>query len=717
MITAGKFTAYDVYRADCSRYGFMMTSDQSAGSTSSPHKLSMFGDEMYLEFGEPVLTEKGLPESITSFDGLGVEVHLHLFTALPSGHTNYYQNEYLALGICEERIATDKTISWINRPNPNYFVEGLQVYNNFFVGYDEVTGANLLTGDDSGVEEVVLYSTAMHSPIDVLNAIKDAAITVRSVYTSDVGDYNGNDSVNVYAGGSYAPYVEILYGIVAPDQGKLNASTPSNNAYVNPYAPEKINVQYLCGDRSVTYVKYGKTIVYRAVIGGSAAHSSTTVEFRDALGENTVSVTAQSLSIDIPAEVLEWDEFEWRPTVENIFGATTTAANWKNATTVDSVPITTIDSPKNTYVNVEEAAVFDWTHAVATGTLQSKYDLQVMIGGAWTTLQEEATSETMAVVPAELLSSQITAWRVRTANNDGVYGEYSEAANVILVVAPSVAGLAVTGNVLPTVTWQSADQQGFEVVIDGVSTGVVYGTDKSYAWSELLPDGMHTVQVRVINQYGLYSAWAEVAHEVRNVPPDDVPELTAAALDGTDVRLAWTGAVGTQIHVFRDEERIAVQPLALSSWMDHTATGRHIYFVRAADAAGNYVDSAKVVANVPIRDAVMAADGEWEWIPLRWSSGAEPPVRNAAIASVCALNYYSGRQAPVAEMSAHRSASYSLAYAVTNAQAAALRGMIGKIVVYKRRGELLRGLLQNVSEARSWWGVEVTMQIVEVDES
>lgn len=714
MSYENRFTAYDVYRVDCTRYGFMMTANQNAESTSSPHKLSMYGDEMYLEFGPQVLIEKGLPEGITSFDGLGVEIQLHVFTSLPSGYTNYYENHYLSVGVCDEKIAENAKICWANRPSPNYFIDGYQNWLNRFVGIQSLYGDSAITGDKSGVEEIILSSTSANSPVDVLNALKNAAITIRSMYDLDSGGYNGNSSVNIYAGGSYSPYVEILYGIVSPDKGMLAYSTPSDGAYINPKSPEKINVKYRCADR-VTVYPIDKTITSKSIIGGSTPHGEVTVDFCNVLRENVSTVTASSLNVEIPEEVLALDKFIWRPTVSNVFGASVTASMWKEATTVDAIPETIADSPKNTYVNVDEAAFFDWTHIIATGTPQSKYELQGLMGGVWTTLQEEESSETSAVVPADKLSSGITAWRVRTANNDGVFGEYSEPAQVIFIVAPKVTGVTVSGNVRPTIAWQSADQQGYEIMIDGVTTGVQYGTEKSLVWNDLLADGAHVVQVRVVNRFGLFSQWAEATHEVSNVPQEVAPVMTAALVGKADVQLMWAGEGTAETLVYRDGELIG-RAQSAGVYVDHTAYDEHLYRVRVVAADSNYTDSNEVRIAVPLRETMLAALGEWNWIELAYSATAEPPVRTAELAPLYALNYYSGREKPVAEMSRHKSATYSVTYAVTKQQAAQLRGMMGKIVVHKRKGELIRGLLQSVSEARTWWGVDLTLQIVEVDE-
>lgn len=717
-VTMGRdYAAYDVYRAECSRLGLTIRLDGDYDADiPNPHTMHASIDELYMEFGDAERIEHNLPDEITSFDGLGVEVHLHVYCSVSSAMGNVFPNRRFKIGICEHRIPEGSAISYANRPDLAYRPGGKPLVtdqNNWYCGYKDVTEANLFTGDDGDIEEVVIYSTQSYPPVEVLNAIKNTAIVLMQV-PEYVGDTDGLGEVKVYTTGQYAPYVEIVYGIVRPDVDYLtDYSTPCSGAYINPNSPDNLSVAYRCEDATAVYGD--RVIILQSIIGGSVPHKSTTVEFAKVGGEVFESVHDYTLNISIPEKALDFSQFLWKPTVENVLGGKTTATEWNLATTVDSIPETLIVAPKNTIVNVDKVAVFDWEHTIATGTNQTKFDLQLLIDGTWTTILEAETAETMATVPAGLLSSRATAWRVRTANNDGVYGEYSESAKIILVVASSVIDIMVTGNVRPTVAWQAADQAGYEVKVDGVTMGTHYGAEKSYMWPYLLEDGQHSIKVRIINRYGLYSQWVEIIHHVTNVPQEVAPVLTAAMVGNADVQLMWAGEGAAETLVYRDGELIG-RAQSAGVYVDHIAYDEHVYRVRVVAADSNYTDSNEVRIAVPLRETMLAAVGEWNWIELAYSATAEPPVRTAELMPLYALNYYSGREKPVAEMSRHKSATYSVTYAVTEQQAAQLRGMMGKIVVHKRKGELIRGLLQSVSEARTWWGVDLTLQIVEVDE-
>lgn len=705
------FVAYDRYRADCTRWAFVRRSNPDWSSTASSLKMHNGDEELYMEFGEPYRIEHGLPEDLPTRDGLVVEVQLYVYLSKDqvwvssNSYTIYpFYTRWLSLGISKQ-VAASGSITYRNRPETLYSVP--QGGGGTWPFADsEQTRVNDRIGDnvhDTSPAVADLYSDSAWYPAMVEDAVRNGALWLK-IDRQQVFGNDENYTAIANMSGRYTAYVEILYGYMPIERYIYSPK----DGYLNPYKDQRLSWGWTA-----------KGFVYpdRMYVGEfpRQQYADVTITVPSEQSDRTYRIEGETNVLDVPSDVLSADGFKWNVRVTTTAGQVTPDAPSIVVTTIDSFSTPTINSPKNTYVNVDEAAFFDWTHTIATGTPQSKYELQGLVGGVWTTLQEDATSETSVVVPMDMLSSNITAWRVRTANNDGVYGEYSEPAQVIFIVAPKVTGVTVSGNVRPTIAWQSADQQGYEIMIDGVTTGVQYGTEKSLVWNDLLADGAHVVQVRVVNRFGLFSQWAEATHEVVNVPQEIAQVLTAAMVGNADVQLMWAGEGAAETLVYRDGELIG-RAQSAGVYVDHTAYDEHVYRVRVVAADSNYTDSNEVRIAVPLRETMLAAVGEWNWIELAYSATAEPPVRTAELMPLYALNYYSGREKPVVEMSRHKSATYSVTYAVTKQQAAQLRGMMGKIVVHKRKGELIRGLLQSVSEARTWWGVDLTLQIVEVDE-
>ena len=743
-----QFDVYDIYRATCTRSGFIDMDSPSAVDTSGVARLveasvlQPFPRKMiYMEFGDLERIQHNLSEYPDALDGLAVEVHLHLFCKTGTAGSKYNARR-LVFGIVDSRIESDQVICYNNLSDASVFPERIAgdafphtVYGELPLSVDTPVFI------DDNITDVTFYASKGNSAASVLDAIKNKAIIIGSfasgAFNND-GLTGGANAAQAYYTDEYAPYVEVILGSPKPDVDYLDAySKPEDGSYVSPYGGAQFQIAYQCKNEIFTYdranvftrktdgtytwiLEENVQQVDQYIIGGSTPAGKGRAYIKNSTDatETTVEFEDGALSCLIPSDILSVSTFYWRPAALTKWGAETASLTWRLVTTVDSIPTTKIVSPKNVYVSVLDGVLFEWTHIISTGTDQSKYEIQVLIDDEWSKLQDGATYETKAYVPAISLSSQMSAWRVRTANSDGVYGEYSDPAKIIISVAPIVTSVSVSDrNVQPIISWQANDQQGYEVMVDDASTGVHYGTQKTYAWQELLPDGEHIVKVRVVNRFGLFSDWASVVHVVSNAGLETAPVLTAVAANGLDVELRWTGAGYSAVRIYRDGALLDKLTGDATQYTDHASTGRHVYSVRVSDASGNYADSAPAVADPQILDAAIAVEGVWDWVRLVYAPGADAPQRSVSLAPVYALNYYSGRAYPAVEMSAHRSATYSVSYALDDAgDAERLRGMLGRVVVHKRRDELLRGLLQSVSEVRTCWGEEVTLSIVEVSD-
>lgn len=102
---------------------------------------------------------------------------------------------------------------------------------------------------------------------------------------------------------------------------------------------------------------------------------------------------------------------------------------------------------------------------------------------------------------------------MRTYNADGIAGEWSDAAQIVVIAAPTAPSIQIksTGP-RPSISWQTSEQEAYQVELDGkLSGGTHYGTEKTWTSPAYLSDGSHTVRVRVQNQYGMWSDWGAAA--------------------------------------------------------------------------------------------------------------------------------------------------------------------------------------------------------------
>lgn len=410
--------------------------------------------------------------------------------------------------------------------------------------------------------------------------------------------------------------------------------------------------------------------------------------------------------------------FEWRVQVETRDGETSDWTEWQSVVIVDVMSTPECVSPINQIVEGGGSQIFRWRHVISTGTVQTGYKLQYSLDRtSWTDITSGSGSADSASVDTAQLPSGRLYWRVQTANADGVYGNWSDPALLVLRAAPRVSAVTATGNTLPLVSWTTIGQYGYEVMIDDKTSGVHYGTVTSYQWQDVLADGQHAVKVRVTNEFGLTSEWATLAYTVTNAPTIDAPALVASVDNVVDIRLDW-GAIDADFAiVYRDGEELTRTTLP-GTMVDHTATGAHTYKVRCVLGDGNYVDSNEATASVTIRDAVIAIDGAWRWKQLAYGINGDLPTREMSTRPVYALQNYSGRVLPVAEMSIFVSRSHTLSHTLlTKAEADTILSMIGQIVVYKYTETMIRGLLSNVTATRDGFGeYALTLTVTEVDE-
>lgn len=532
---------------------------------------------------------------------------------------------------------------------------------------------------------------------DVLNALANGLV-IRASFGSVI-EVNKRTYYTLYGGNIMRLYIDMASVPIT-----IGEMSPVNGGYISPTT----------GGTLTWTLAYDPTNVYGVVKQASAKVQIRTGE--DDPGTE-YAVPDGTMSFTVTPEMAT-QNFQWRVQASTEWYEDSPWSDWMQVSVVDSMSTPEPLSPVNQIIEGNTDVVFSWRHVISTGTAQTGWEIEFSTDQSlWTPLASgdgpaQQTTINISVVPAGSVY-----WHVRTKNADGVAGNWSTPALIVIRDAPPTPVVSVSGNTRPIVFWSSSGQQGYEVRVDGVSTGVRYGVQTQYQWEDILADGAHSIGVRVINQFGLYSPWGAATHTVLNVPLDPGPTLQAIVeRNALDVDLYWTGVVDTFAEIWRDDVRIATTD-APGQYVDHTATGRHVYRVRIVDTDGNYSDSPQAVVDLPIKDAAISVDGVWQWVRLADGSGGSLPTISASYAPLYTLNHYSGRVYPVAEVSIQRTATYNVSYELEDASdVAAVRAMIGHTVVHKQRGQLLRGFLESVQETQNWWGSEVSLQITEVSE-
>ena len=417
----------------------------------------------------------------------------------------------------------------------------------------------------------------------------------------------------------------------------------------------------------------------------------------------TTDISGETAFHVISANSLESDVYEWQVSVTTDDGRTATT-EWQEFTTVDGTSSAKIIRPN--LITLDGSAVnrFEWEHTISTASLPRGYEIQYREGDSqWQTLiDQKQTDQTYYDVPANTLPAGNLEWRVRTYNSNLTPGNWSDSASIIVRSAPPAPIItSVTSSPRPVISWQSEGQIQAEVRIND-STRSVLSAAKSYRWEDFLPDGFITVNVRVKNQFDLWSPWASAQTTIKNTPSGQI--TLSASVSNYAVSLSINSTY-PQNYIYRDDVLIgkAVKREGVDTaftYLDDTALGSHSYYAMGVDDQSNYQQSERITEKVSVPFGVIGELKALSWIELKRKRGSYPShdiKRSYPVTMV----YYSGNPLPVAHVSNELDASHTLEFTTDKTTADQLENLTGKTVIYKDvRGDLIIGVLVSVECSR-----------------
>lgn len=493
----------------------------------------------------------------------------------------------------------------------------------------------------------------------------------------------------------YKPYLELVYN--NEDGGLFPTNLRPSGGFVDNKSGANL---------------YWNTSIKEFTIGEPTL-AQTVITWQYGETTQTATVTGAGTSYTIPPEQLpESGTVTWSVQTTDSAGNVATSSTM-SFTTTDSIGTATPVSPINEYVDGTEPVSLVWDWNISTGTAATKADFQVSNNGgsSWTALGSVDGEVPYVAAPGTLPDGNVL-WQVRGYNSDGVAGAWSSSANIVVRQAPAAPILEnATPVPKPTVTWQSAAQQAYQLQAGSWDSGPVFGTAKSAQVEEFLPAGETTIRLRVQNSFGLWSQWAEMTVTIVNTPGKAITAEAQPVQGG--VQISWfTEGEYPAYYVYRDGNLIGTTELP--PFADYRALGEHEYFVRGVNADSTYTQSNTVSAETSPRWGLIAVDGEWNWLELRYMRGSFVTLSDNRQANV-SYAYYSGRSLPVAEVSGTRSRQISVTYSLKKPDLEALYGMLGQLVVYKDRRTLCRGILDSVATTADWCS-DASITITEVDD-
>lgn len=369
-------------------------------------------------------------------------------------------------------------------------------------------------------------------------------------------------------------------------------------------------------------------------------------------------------------------------------------------------------SPNGTIEDGSGPITFTWTASNSVGSTPSGAELQYSADGGttWTALGSVADSTLSYEAPAGAVPGGQISWRVRALNSGGTPGEWSNSLSFISVAAPAAPSVSTDAAPFTTITWNAVGQQAYEVLVDGVSYGVRFGTGKNFTLSQPLADGNHTASVRIQGAYGLWSQPGEAIFTVQNVPAGSI-ELSGQF--GVDAELFWSASPsGEDFLVYRDGVQIG--HTAGTEFTDRRALGTHEWTVLLRQADGNYTRSNAVTGTTAVDGTMIAPLSGGPWISLRLTE-ASVPARQYNFSRSHSLRHFSGSALPVLELTPYENKTGSFQCAFKDpAEARAFEALWGQVVVVKSQENVITGGLMNLDKAQNAFYIAYAFTIEEI---
>lgn len=426
---------------------------------------------------------------------------------------------------------------------------------------------------------------------------------------------------------------------------------------------------------------------------------------------NEISISGSDTFYKIPKNTFPKSKITWKITVTAENGLTSSSEE-QSFTTIDAISTAKAIYPKSIIIDNNKDVVFSWDHIIGTGTEQTKAELEYKESdGEWTSLATVEGSEKSVLIKAGTFPAGKILWRVRTYNMDSTAGNWSQEEEIVSR-GSSPAPDPVTANTSPRVLveWQSEGQISAEVRIRGI-VYKVYGNAKKFKCPVYLSDGEALVEVRVLNEFDLWSEWGSTITVIKNA---DIPRIEVNyTIENYGVSMTWNTS-GVSAYIYRDGVLIA--KTTSNKYIDYESVGQHEYYIMVGNTEGYYAYSEPFIVDVKVPFALLSKRYTGEWIVLDKKRGDFPSHKiNSKVNTT--YQFYAGRKLPVAYQSDNLTRVHSLDFSFRKrGSSEKVAALSGEEVVYKDcRGDIAVGVMDKVTQDTDT-GTDIKFQITEISD-
>lgn len=480
---------------------------------------------------------------------------------------------------------------------------------------------------------------------------------------------------------------------------QITAQNSPTSGYVNPRNPITFGWSYSTGS-------------------GTVAGGATILHWREAETQawTDVAAAADVYAITIPANTFSPAKaYEWYLSGSDTYGYASSTATYTFSTAaaaITSIPI----EPINTIEDKNEIIHFAWSFVSNDGAPSSRSILQYKFStdDTWTQIADLGAEVAEYDVPESTFDAGAIEWRVIPYNIDGIVGT-SNSASFIAYGAPIRPTVFTDNAPFLTIMWQAEEQESFQIMVDEESYGPYFGTDKQFALPDYLEDGEHTVKVRTMGVYGLWSKWGETNVTIQNEPGEDV---TLAAVSGLDIVLGWeTEEETADFLIYRDG--VLIGKTNVTEFKDRTVLGTYSYMVINRLPDGNYSVSNEAAATAMSDRPNIALLSGGDWVTIEYSKkGQKDPEYEDSTETT--YSHLAGNTFPSVILSGFQDSNMSFSALFLQSQEEERKkfvSMYGQPIIMKMRdGTVFVGVLAGWTKSlrkNYWTSYEFTIRHIE----